>query len=111
MITKEPNKTLMQMQIRTICSVFCSTGLRASEFTSLRISDVDLHESIIYTNHTKAGKHRIVPISSSLKPLQNVKFQIKLKVYYYSFKTYFYRALILIYFKGKKKALLFTAMP
>lgn len=75
LLTPELNETFMQMQYRVIISTFCSTGLRVSELCSLLIKDVDIKESLIYTRHTKSNKPRIVPISSSLRPLLSEWFQ------------------------------------
>lgn len=69
LLTPMPRETFIQMQMRVVISTFCSTGLRLSELISLKIKDLDMKDSVIYTRHTKTNKPRIVPVSASCKSL------------------------------------------
>ena len=46
----------------TIFGLLASTGLRISEATGLRRSDVDLERCVLHIRHAKFGKSRLVPI-------------------------------------------------
>ncbi|AUN11598.1 hypothetical protein RSJ6_14255 [Clostridium botulinum] len=69
LLLEEPRETFMQYQARVIIATFVSTGLRLSELTSLQVRDVDFHNSVIYSRHTKTKKSRILPISTSLRSM------------------------------------------
>lgn len=69
LLLEEPRETFMQYQARVIIATFVATGLRLSELTSLQVRDVDFHNSVIYSRHTKTKKSRILPISTSLRSM------------------------------------------
>lgn len=51
------------------------TGLRISEFTTIKIADVDLEERTIKGGiKTKAGKNRIIPIHSAILPMIKARY-------------------------------------
>lgn len=69
LLREEPNESFVKYQTRIIIATFVSTGLRLSELTSLQVKDVDLDNLVIYSRHTKTGKSRLLPISTSLRVL------------------------------------------
>ncbi len=49
--------------------VLCFTGLRASEFCSVRTSEIDLDRGLIRVENGKGGRKRLLGISANLMPL------------------------------------------
>lgn len=47
---------------KTIFGLIASTGLRLSEATGLKSTDVDLHHGLLHIRDTKFGKSRLVPL-------------------------------------------------
>ena len=50
-----------------IVNTFRATGIRASTLISIRISDIDTHEDMIFLQKLKNRKQQTIPISKSLK--------------------------------------------
>ncbi|KGP74535.1 tyrosine-type recombinase/integrase [Pontibacillus yanchengensis] len=57
-----------QPLVELACRVMGYTGLRVSECTNLKVSDVDLKNNLIHVVGGKGNKDRSVPISKVLKP-------------------------------------------
>ena len=64
-IHNKPTTNLVNC-IRSMIKMLYCTGMRVSEVCYLKISEVDLENSLIYINHAKNDNHRIVTISQSL---------------------------------------------
>lgn len=61
-----PSSPLQADTIRMLLLTLYGTGLRISEVLSLRLSDVDLSETLIVVNKSKFYKTRLVPIGTHL---------------------------------------------
>lgn len=62
LITGIKTNTPIGIRNRAIVEVFYSTGIRTSELTSLKISDVNLTEQIVIIVKGKGNKTRVVPL-------------------------------------------------
>lgn len=60
-----PHNSIRGLLYETLFGLLASTGLRVSEALSLRISDVDLHRSMLIIRRTKFGKSRSVALHPS----------------------------------------------
>ena len=54
------------MTVKTALGLLWSTGLRVSELTSLKISDVDPDKGLIFVRQSKFKKSRIIPLHPSV---------------------------------------------
>lgn len=64
-IFNKPTTNLLNC-MRCIMAMLYCTGMRVSEVSYLKVTDVDLDHGIIHINHAKNDNHRIVTISKSL---------------------------------------------
>lgn len=60
-----PPGRLRGLTCAAIFGLIASTGLRLSEATSLRRTDVDLNDGVLHIRHAKFGKARLVPLHPS----------------------------------------------
>jgi len=55
-------KSMLEVRNKAILSILLDTGLRVSEFASLRLEDVDVNTGAILVRRGKGGKQRVVRI-------------------------------------------------
>lgn len=74
---KDLNNSENSIVYKTFVLLALDSGMRKSELLSIKISNIDIHNKLIYLEETKTGKTRYVPFSSFsfdyVKELKNKK--------------------------------------